>query len=155
MKKEKFNFSVLSFATDGDLTYQSVSVKNIEKWNPKKRPFLDSEELLYIDDQLHIIKRGRYRFVSHKIVKLNKNDTIIKLDERKSISNLPSIVLGENKLSKMHDFLPLKLFDINTFSILEYANRYDSCAYFLPFTLLIEALSNSNLRIEERVDFLV
>lgn len=35
----KFNFSVQNFATDGDSTYQSLSVKNIEKWNLKSYHF--------------------------------------------------------------------------------------------------------------------
>ena len=127
---------------------------NLYKWNKNTRPILKSNEILYVSDPLHVLKRGRYRFVSHQLVKLNKSDIPINIQNIEEITNLPHIVFESKKITKMHDFLPLRLFDIEIFNILEYAQIYNACAYFIPFTLMIEALSGKDLQIEDRVDYL-
>lgn len=69
-------------------------------------------------------------------------DTIINLDEIKSIPSLSSIVFEDNKLSKMHDFLPLKLYGIHLLSTLEYSYMFDLCSYFyhLPYLFKISRI---------------
>ena len=54
----------------------------------------------------------------------------------------------------MQDSLPLKLFTIENLLVLEEKRCYDAFAYFLPFSLLIYAITGKNLDINDRVDLL-
>ena len=54
----------------------------------------------------------------------------------------------------MHDILPLKLFDVNNFVLLESIDEKELCAYSLPFMLLKTALQNTKVTINDRIDFL-
>ena len=89
----KFNFNVISYASDGDSTYKILAQKNINEWDEDSRPILDVYQTLYSNDPLHILKRGRYRLLSHNIVLLHNYDTLFNTEMIQEISNLPSIVL--------------------------------------------------------------
>lgn len=68
--------------------------------------------------------------------------------------NLPSKVFLDSSFTKMHDDLPLKLFDIKVFQLLEEIGIYFTSYYYSPYTLLILSISNENITIDDRVDFL-
>lgn len=151
---EKKNFNVVSYASDGDSAYHKLRDNNLKKWDTKERPILDLTDVLYTNDPLHIIKRGRYRLLSHKLVKLYKNEETIDVSLIKDLTNLPSIVFDDSTLTKMHDHLPLQLFTLENLDILLYAEQYSAASYFFPFVMLNEAISAKDLSINERVDFL-
>ena len=154
--KLKFeNFTVISYATDGDSGYKSLVNNTIMKWNDyKKRPIIHLEEIIYTNDPLHILKRARYRLLSHQLVLFKKNKNLLNLTNAKSLLNLPKIVFYDAMITKMKDDYPLKLFDITKFSLLYFTEQLDLAAYFLPFSLLITALDSPVITIDERVDFL-
>lgn len=70
------------------------------------------------------------------------------------ILNLPSSIFNNVKITKMQDWLPIRLFTTENFITLDYAEMYTECAYFLPFTLLLTSLSSKDISIDERIDFL-
>lgn len=150
----KYNFKVISFSSDGDSAFSSLAKDNINNWKNNERPILKNDFTYYTNDPLHLIKRGRYRFLSHDLVLMNDDDEQINISNVQELSNLPSIVFDNSKITKMHDTLPLKLFDLSVFQILEYSELYTECAYFFPFTMIIESLTSETLSINERVDLL-
>lgn len=55
-KLSENNFSVFSFASDGDPSYHKLITKNVNRWNPhKERLIKNFVNNLYISDALHII----------------------------------------------------------------------------------------------------
>ncbi|KAK8888888.1 hypothetical protein M9Y10_033628 [Tritrichomonas musculus] len=55
-KLSENNFSVFSFASDGDPSYHKLITKNVNRWNPhKERLIKNFVNNLYISDPLHII----------------------------------------------------------------------------------------------------
>lgn len=149
------NFSVFSFASDGDPTYHPLIKANIMRWNSNYRPVLNFSKILFINDPLHVLKRGRYKIVSRKLSMLQKNSPNVTIDSSiKEILNLPSEVFLDSRFTKMHDDLPLKLFDLKVFKLLEELENYPLCSYFIPYTLLILSLSNDSLSMDDRVDFI-
>lgn len=148
------NIAISSTASDGDTGYRKYTEKTINMWNCDRKPVIDFSDSLHLNDPLHLIKRGRYRLLSHKLVLLKRKEEELKIDYMKQILNLPSIVFDNHVYTKMHDVLPIKLFSIKNFDNLLYSELYKESAYFLPFVLLIEAVSDENLTIDERVDFI-
>lgn len=150
------NVSVFSYASDGDSTYHPLIRDNVLRWNPKNRPILNfSKELFINNDPLHVLKRGRYKLISKKVCTLEKNSPSVSINNSiKEVLNLPSEVFLNSRFTKMHDDLPLKLFDIKVFQLLEEMGIYSTSSYYLPYTLLILSISNENITIDDRVDFL-
>lgn len=73
-KLNENNFSVFSFASDGDPTYHTLITKNVNRWNSRKeRPINNFVNNLYISDPLHIIKRGRYKLLTRNVRLLQKD----------------------------------------------------------------------------------
>ena len=152
-KIEKKNFKVVGYSSDGDSGYWDYRNSNIKKWNQMKRPILDDSTVLFSNDPLHILKRGRYRLLSHNLVQLFKYEDQISIQLIKELTNLPDAIFDNSQMTKMHDFLPIRLFTIETLDILLYAELYSEASYFVPFVLINEALSTPNLTVDEIVDF--
>ena len=68
--------------------------------------------------------------------------------------NLPSIIMSDEKITKMHDSLPIKLFDINVLiKSIEYEhNRIFQ--YLFPWSLLMISINNDQISVKERFKFL-
>ena len=151
---KKYNFVSLFFAADGDTGYQKYVTRTVNKWNTGARPILNFEETLFSNDVLHLIKRGRYRYLSHELVMMNKDSQPINKTAVQEVLNLPSSVFDNSKVTKMQDSLPLKLFNLESFLVLEEKRNFIASAYFLPFTLLTTAITAKNIDINARVDLL-
>ena len=152
LQKEKF--LVISFAADGDTGYSKLVSKTNSYWKTNQRPVLDLSNTLFASDPLHLMKRGRYRLLSHELFMMEHTDTLIKTSIIQEILNLPFSVFNNCKITKMQDSLPLKLFTITNFLTLEYAGLYTECAYFLPFVLLRAALDSKKTDLNERINLL-
>ena len=64
------------------------------------------------------------------------------------------VILNNSRMIKMHDILPLSLFSFDHLFIL-YENKYfPALVYFLPWTLLIEAMTNELINLSERISLL-
>ena len=153
-KVEKKKYKVIGYASDGDSGYWTYRDKNIDQWNQLKRPILSQKTVLFSNDPLHLLKRARYRLLSHNLVQLFKYEDPISVELIHELTNLPSVIFDNSQLTKMHDHLPIQLFTIESLEVLMYAELYAEASYFLPFVLLNEALSTKNLTVDERVDFL-
>lgn len=153
-KVEKKKYKVIGYSSDGDSGYWSYRDQNIAQWNQLKRPILSQKTVLFSNDPLHLLKRARYRLLSHNLVQLFKYEDPISVELIRELTNLPSVIFDNSQMTKMHDSLPIRLFTIESLEVLLYAELYAEASYFLPFVLLNEALSSQNLTVDERVDFL-
>ena len=70
--------------------------------------FSKSQNPLFISDPLHILKRIRYHITP---MIQDKNQFL-------QILNLPSMVLREDKASKMHDKLPILMLQLKNYELL-------------------------------------
>ena len=155
-KLKQMNFSVFSFASDGDPMYHKLITDNVKRWNCiKERPILNFGKHLYISDPLHIIKRGRYKLLTHNVRLLQKDSELIQLNSTiKEILNLPTEILDRSRIAKMHDDLPIRLFSLKNLDLLLQLEMHSMSAYFIPYSLLIVSLSDDALTNDQRVDFL-
>ena len=158
---EALNVICLGYAMDGDTTYSKLHKSFYETYSgyvtgdPLFYNFsLVSETRLIISDPLHVLKRARYRLLSSAThVGLTSSSSIISIDVLSEILTLPSKVFSEQKFTKMHDDLPVSLFSLG--SLIEiYEKQPCYAAYFLPFCLLNAAISEKDLSLEERINFL-
>ena len=147
------NIIVKAFAADGDSGYNSLIKSTTVSWNHDSRPIIDLIEPLFVSDPLHILKRARYRLLSHDLVLMSKNEDHINITVLKEILNLPSVVFDNSRLTKMQDMYPLRLFDVDKMNLLYSLGYIKEVAYFIPFTLLKTALSES-ISVDTRVDLL-
>ncbi len=155
-KLKQMNFSVYSFASNGDTMYHKLITDNVKRWNCiKERPILNFGKHLYISDPLHIIKRGRYKLLTHNVRLLQKDSEHIQLNSTvKEILNLPTEILDRSRIAKMHDDLPIRLFSLENLDLLLQLEMHSMSAYFIPYSLLIVSLSDDALTNDQRVDFL-
>lgn len=76
----------------------------------------------------------------------NKNEVM-------SLLNLPKMVFRKDRASKMHDKLPLLLFQMKNFELLHNHKKYNYSIFMLPYCLLLSFLSY-DLTFEKRILFL-
>lgn len=109
------NITILSYSSDGNTGHRSYTEMTTKRWDGEMKPILTFSEDRHINDPLHIIKRGRYILLSHNLALLKKKEEEIKLEKMKQILNMQSIYFDNHIYTKMHDFLPIKLFSIENF----------------------------------------
>ena len=124
-------------------------------WKDDDLP-IDFNTVLYTNDPLHMLKRARYRFLSHNFSQVFSNGNIFNFSNIRHKFNIPSIVWYNGKITKMHDSLPLELFKIENLGILlnNFQKYKNEISYFLPFCLLNAALQIEHLTVDERIDYL-
>lgn len=147
---EVFNFHINGFAFDGDNTYRHNLRDIVDKYDFQKN--FDNQiirEPLFFSDYLHLLKRARYR-----LLKLIRNNTqgnqVFKNLALKY--NLPYIVLSDEKITKMHDSLVLKLFNLRVLLNSENFNDYGFYSYLLPWSLMLVGLNYPNVSLQDRID---
>ena len=148
------NFIVKSFAADGDSSYNSLVNQTLSLIRKDTRPIIDLDAPLFSNDPLHLLKRGRYKALSHDIVQLYRTEEPINFTKYKEVLNLPTVVFDNSKLTKMQDSYPLRLFDIANLDLLNDLSAFKEVSYMLPFALLKASLSEKHISIDTRVDFL-
>ena len=87
-------------------------------------------------DFLHLMKRFRHRFLTHRI-------HIIEI--RKILSHVPEIVFSDLSITKMHDSLPMNLFSLYNFLLLFDKKKFDATGYFFTVTIAFMAYHMNNL----------
>lgn len=148
------NFTTLFFAADGDRGYNKFVIETVDLWDKMSRPIVDIQNILFTNDVLHLIKRGRYWLLSHDLVFMEKSGPCLNALEIQETLNLPSCIFNDARITKMQDSLPLKLFSIENYLLLESKGNYTACAYFLPYTLLIASITTKDIDVDVRVDLL-
>ena len=154
------NFEVLCYAMDGDTSYSKLHktfyseyLKVIPK-DPFFTNFSQSWGKMVISDPLHVLKRARHRLLGASVhLGLTEGSDVIDVETLRSLLSLPSKTFWNHTFTKMHDDLAVSLFSLT--SLIElYEKRVEYTQYFLPFCLLNAALSEKDLTVEERVNFL-
>lgn len=109
------NITILSYSSDGDLGYRSYTEMTTKRWDGEMKPILNFSEDLHINDPLHIIKRGRFRLLSHYPYFIKKGRRGNKIRENETNIKYAKHLFYNHIYTKMHDFLPIKLFSIENF----------------------------------------
>ena len=141
------NFAIIGYAADGDNSYRHF-LRNLAFNGIRK-----SDDVLFFSDYLHLMKRGRYWFL--------KNIDKIATNVNQFISdfcvqyNIPSIVMSNEKITKMHDSLPIRLFDLKVLlkSVIEGHNLIFS--YIFPWSLFMTLINSKNISMEKRYKYLL
>ena len=143
---EDSNLSLIGIAFDGDSTYSKLHMEYFNSYNNQIskdyyfRNFSSINKLGIISDPLHMLKRVRYRFLKNKIsANFHSLEPQLNINSLRKNLNIPEIVFSNEKFTKMHDNLPLKLFDLKNLVILFEANEYSWVSYMLPFSLFASA----------------
>ena len=130
---KKFDINTVAFAADGDSIFRPMHVQNINDHiiNSIFYTSISSSQTLIISDLLHLLKRARYHLVPD----------IFDTNQFISLLNLPSMTMRKDRASKMHDRLPLLLFQMQNYEILSQNNLFNYSLFILPFSLLLSSLS--------------
>lgn len=123
---QSVNITVVSFASDGDNFASSSHDYNIKihynNFEYNKSPH--KTEPLFLSDPLHILKRVRYHFIP----------MITDQSHIRSILNIQAMVFRNDRASKMHDKLPLLLFQMKHYEKLRINKYYNYSLFILPYT---------------------
>ena len=89
----------------------------------------------------HIVKRLRYRILSHRIhMGFTMDSPVIDMnEERRVLKNIQPIVFSDVPLTKMHDVLPLTLFSLSNFVQLFEKELFFAAAFWFPISVIIRA----------------
>ena len=158
---QNFRIIIKSYAFDGDKSYTQLHIMFYESYfgGIIKRNGITtsySKRIRIVSDYKLIIKRLRYRLLSHIIHSgFSKDSMPINLDVIKSIlSDVPSVVWNNESFTKMNDQLPSELFKVENFLKLLHNNATSAVAYWFPITLSDIALNEKGIGFEFR-DFLL
>ena len=153
-------FEVLSYAMDGDTSYSKLHKAFYSQYldvigqNPMFTNFSQPWGTMMISDPLHVLKRARYRLLGSRVhMGLTEDSHVIDTNTLRSLLSLPSKTFWNHTFTKMHDDLAVSLFSLTSLIDLS-EKRIEYTPYFLPFCLLNAALSEKDLTVEERVNFL-
>ena len=159
---EENGLHVEGLAFDGDSTYSRLHRTFFDSYSNKVaadtefRNFSTIAERSIVSDPLHLLKRGRYRLLN-SIVHANFENTTegqIDINRLKQQFDLPSVVFSQEKYTKMHDSVGVKLFSMESLVSLFEMRNYTSLSYFLPLCLLCVSLHEERLTLNERYSFL-
>lgn len=130
---KKFNINTVSYAADGDSYFIPLHLKNIKNHIIGNTYYTSpsSSEPVVISDPLHLLKRARYHLIPYIY---NKTQFV-------DILNLPSMSIRNDKASKMHDRLPIQIFQLKNYEKLCQKQLFNYSFYILPHTLLLSGLS--------------
>ena len=160
-KCDDSGINIIALAFDGDNTYNKLHSQFILKYkyevssNYSFINFSSISTLGIVSDPLHLLKRARYRILSNNLSQDFYNPSkIIDIQKTKQLFDLPSIVYSNSKITKMHDSLPLMLFDLKNLLLLFSKCEKELASYFLPFALLRTSLKEVGLTNSERLNLL-
>lgn len=112
---------------------------------------MNSYEIFYISDLLHIIKLARKRITKGPITISNWLKSKFNKQPLEDILHLGIILSDESSLGYMKDYYPIKLFNIHNVLKLYQENKFNEFLYLLPFSLWVEALMSPSLTKKSRL----
>ena len=145
-------FHILGYSFDGDSAYRHNLQKIIDDFN-----FSNSirnqifDETLFFSDYLHILKRARYRLIQ-RINIYNSNKEL--KQNLSTFYNLPFICFSDEKITKMHDSLPIKLFDLRILLKCLENNDNTFFSFLFPYSLILISINYPNVDLQSRLYFL-
>mgnify|MGYP001142488179 FL=1 len=104
-------------------------------------------------DFLHLIKRLRYRLFNVIIHSgFHQSNDFFDIQKLQSIfPKIPNIVWSDEPYTKMHDSLPLLLFDPKNLLVLLENKYFTEAGYFFPISISILAFDQKNLGYSKRM----
>ena len=130
------NINIKSFAFDGDNAYKHLHEAYYESYIHKaiethSISFTHSRTFRVVSDYLHIIKRLRYRLLSSLLhAGFDEESDVVFVPELQEIlSHLPSTVWCNESFTKMHDKLPIALFQLDNLLKLINSEYFAAAAY--------------------------
>lgn len=155
---KKRNITVLTFAFDGDSAYSSLHdeyFKSYITYILKHNLISYSKSLKFkvTTDFLHLIKRLRYRLFDVIIFAgFNISDKFFNVEIlQKIFPNFSAIIWSNELITKMHDSLPLILFNPVNFVYLLENKHFVEAAYWMPISLSILAFDGKGLGYSNRM----
>ena len=155
---KKRNITVLTFAFDGDSAYSGLHDEYFNSYitfilKHNLISFLKSLKFKITTDFLHLIKRLRYRLFDVKIFAgFTVSDNFFDLEILQQIfPNFSAIIWSNELITKMHDSLPLILFNPVNFVYLLENKHFVEAAYWMPISLSILAFDGKGLGYSNRM----
>ena len=152
------NITILSYSFDGDsaysclhdeyfLSYINTVIKN------GFITFLKTRKFKISGDFLHLIKRIRYRLFGVDIFAgFTVSQNFFNVEKLKKIfPNLSNIIWSDELITKMHDSLPLILFDPCNFLYLLENKYFVEAAFWMPVSLSILAFDGKDIGYSNRM----
>ena len=149
---------VVGLAFDGDAGYLQF-VRNITAHfaTPNFQVPLSCQNvpsMLMFEDLLHLAKCIRYRFVcGSKLCPFPHKNDVVSISDFEKIG-IVSWVLDSSPMRKMDDFLPLMMFNCDNLARALKEQMFGTCIALLPISLALQAVMDSNLTRQERLDYL-
>ena len=150
----KAHFVTYAYSSDGDSAYRPLVNFTVGQFNDNIP--INLNQPIHCIDPLHLLKRVRYRFLSHNFSLVSKNEDTFNYTKLVSKFNLPDVVFDNSKITKMHDSLPLQLFQIQNLYLLyqKHDEFKQEFSYFFPYSIYQAALELDSLTIDERIDYI-
>lgn len=158
----KYHISIPSFAADGDSGYDNLHQNYFNAFfsfslrNPFNH-FSQKNMLMTICDPLHLLKRARYRLLKRcpPTASLKISNEGININKIQTLLRCQNIVFDNSSITKMHDILPIILFNPENLLLLLKKEEYSIAAYFFPWSFFIASLSNElNLSRTNRIELM-
>lgn len=154
---------IKGYAFDGDSTYRKMHFNYFNLWAQKvidgSNIFDNSvhDRLRIISDPLHLFKRARYRLLKTLqgcsiLAGFDAFSPHIDISAIDSVLKLPSVVFLDSQITKMHDSLPMMLFSLNSLNKLFIHKEIPSLAYFIPWSLFLNAFTVQDISDNIRYD---
>ena len=149
---KNYRIEIICFSFDGDNCYKVLNQTFYQSYINRllKYNFIPNSRILSMrinPDFKHIIKRLRYRILTHNIhMNFSIHSPCLNLNGIKSLfKDIPSIVFENLPITKMHDSLPLALFSLKNFVILFEKKMYNEAAFWFPISLTICAMHKKRI----------
>ena len=145
-------FKIIGYSFDGDSSYRH-NLENIDKnfdYSIESK-HQKINQPLFFSDYLHIFKRARYRLLKRINFYYKGNEIKKNLAD---LYNLPYIVFSDEKITKMHDSLALKLFNPRVILLSESYNATSFYSFLFPWTTMLISLNFENISLQDRIDLL-
>ena len=159
---KQVGLDVIGISFDGDPSYLNYVEKmctEFDKLNqldlnsPLSSIFKEYTGTLIYEDLMHLVKCDRYRLTCGSDIcpSLSKDEATFNVNDFKDIG-VKDHVLDASRAKKMDDHLPLQLFSQENVQNAILMERYDLLLALLPSYLLINAVMESDLTREQRIE---
>ena len=152
------NITVLTFAFDGDSAYSNLHNEYFNSYitfiiKHNLISFTKSLKFKVTTDFLHLIKRLRYRLFGVKIFSgFTISEYFFDVEILQQIfPNFSAIIWSNELITKMHDSLPLILFNPTNFVYLLENKHFVEAEYWMPISLSILAFDGNGLGYSNRM----
>ena len=139
---------IIGVTTDADSVFRSLvneMIRKAESYDYKPEKIFDFP--LYVSDPLHILKRYRYQLIKSIY---QRNDLEEYLSIFQTALNFPTAVFSDDSLTKMHDSLPIRLYDLSSIVTAYELNMTQEFWQMIIPSLFMSSINLRNISVSER-----